>query len=670
MKKRTLLLLITSLLLIFVGSFIASISNSSGGDVDVSRVSFETKNGELSGLLYLPDGAEDEPRPTIVTTHGYLNSAEMQAPQAIEMSKRGYVVLALDQYDHGHSVGTMDKSIPFFSFWPNSIYDAVNYMYEQDFVLKDEEGNGVIAVSGHSMGGFSTTHAVILDEMFYEEAGIRKINSSLTMGSDFQWVYALGYEIGDITNAYGPRTAGKIAATYDEFFFDPQATAQGKTVVEKNYISTDEAQAFLGNPDNPEVGEFYEVDGGERIIYQPEETHPWNHVSMTTTDHLIGFYDEAFADYSGVVDTGDSSQSWMYKEWFSFIALIGFFLLFVPIIKLLVKVPFLSNTIVEKPDALPVPKTYSEKTSNLIMILFGAFFPALLFPAFYSGDESGIMIVTQIIFIIILTSLITLIVSYVKNKDADIKKVSLSLFIISIVQLLIIRNQSTLIEVSEFFGAPTGNTIAYWAVNVAIITLMVLVGSYYVSQKPKGASIDNYGLKINLKSVCASLAVAVLSIVVGYMMLFIVDAIFKTDFRLWTLAVKTFEMHHVVALLQYAPLFFVFYFVVGLSINMNTADERFEGIKGYLVSIFMFAGGLIFYLAYQYGSLFVTGEAAFPSETLSSIIVIGLVPVLIIAAIFNRYFYILTGNIYLGAFLNTLLMTLILLANTALYATL
>lgn len=391
---------------------------------------------------------------------------------------------------------------------------------------------------------------------------------------------------------------------------------------------------------------------------------------MTTTDHLIGFYDEAFADYSGVVEIGDSGQSWMYKEWFSFIALIGFFLLFVPIIKLLVKVPFLSNAIVDKKEALPVPKTYSEKTSNLIMILFGAFFPALLFPAFYSGDASGLRIMTQISFIIIVTSLIILIVSYVKNKDKDIKKVSLSLLIISVVQMLIIRNQSTLIEVSEYFGAPTGNTIAYWAVNVAIITLMVLVVSYYVSQKPKGATVDNYGLKINLKSVFASLAVAILAIAAGYILLFIVDAIFKTDFRLWTLAVKTVEPHHIVALLQYAPLFFVFYFVVGLSINMNTADERFEGIKGYLVSIFMFAGGLIFYLAYQYGTLFITGEAAFPSEALSSIVVIGLVPVLIIAAIFNRYFYRLTGNIYIGAFLNTLLMTLILLANTALYATL
>ncbi|MFP3488629.1 hypothetical protein R0K20_13555, partial [Staphylococcus sp. SIMBA_130] len=126
------------------------------------------------------------------------------------MSKRGYVVLALDQYDHGHSTNTMEKPVPFFSFWPNAIYDAVQYMYDQKFVLKDENGNGIIAASGHSMGGVSTTHAVILDEKDFETTGIRKIYSDLTMGSDYQWVQALEMSAEDINNAYGPRTSGKI----------------------------------------------------------------------------------------------------------------------------------------------------------------------------------------------------------------------------------------------------------------------------------------------------------------------------------------------------------------------------------------------------------------------------------------------------------------------------
>ncbi len=141
--------------------------NTSFYSVDVKRINFETDTGILSGLLYMPkDASAADPRPTIITTHGYLNSAEMQDASAIEMSRRGYVVLALDMYDHGHSINktTYEPATSFFSFWPNAIYDAVQYMYNQEYVLKDPEGNGIIGVAGHSMGGFSSTVAMVKDE--------------------------------------------------------------------------------------------------------------------------------------------------------------------------------------------------------------------------------------------------------------------------------------------------------------------------------------------------------------------------------------------------------------------------------------------------------------------------------------------------------------------------
>ncbi len=323
--------------------------NSSGGEVDVSRIYFDTERGELSGLLYKPEGADNEARPTLITTHGYLNSAEMQDAQAIEMSKRGYVVLALDQYDHGHSTGTMEKPVPFFSFWPHAIYDAVQYMYEQDYVLKDEEGNGIIAVSGHSMGGFSSTHAVMLDELDFQNSGIRKINSSLTMGSDYQWLKALGYTDEEINNSYGPRFSGKIAGIYDEFFFDAAATAAGQSVVKKDYVGTPEGLGFLGGRKTAQAGEVYEVEGGQRVIYQPSETHPWNHFSKQSTGHAINFYDMAFAEYNDLVSIGEDGQTWMWKEWLSFVALIGFFLLFIPVISLLIKLPFFNWVYTERP---------------------------------------------------------------------------------------------------------------------------------------------------------------------------------------------------------------------------------------------------------------------------------------------------------------------------------
>ena len=169
--------------------------NTSFYKVKVSRISFDTDSGTLSGLLYMPKGVDaSNPHPTIVTTHGYLNSAEMQDETAIEMSRRGYVVLALDMYDHGHSHGNADNTGGFFNFWPTSLWDAAQYMYSQDYVAKDAQGNGQIAVSGHSMGGFSSEMAIYLDEQNYAAAGYRIIKAGLSMGADYSWTSYLGLD--------------------------------------------------------------------------------------------------------------------------------------------------------------------------------------------------------------------------------------------------------------------------------------------------------------------------------------------------------------------------------------------------------------------------------------------------------------------------------------------
>ena len=109
-----------------------------------------------------------------------------------EWSRRGFVVLALDQYDHGHSALSHENysDTSFFGvwlpFWLNSMNDAVQYMYDQPYVLKDADGNGIIGVTGHSMGGFSSTMAMAMDEQAYLVTGVRKIYAGLTEGSDFR----------------------------------------------------------------------------------------------------------------------------------------------------------------------------------------------------------------------------------------------------------------------------------------------------------------------------------------------------------------------------------------------------------------------------------------------------------------------------------------------------
>jgi dipeptidyl aminopeptidase/acylaminoacyl peptidase len=89
--------LIILLIVALAASLGASLVNNSFFGVNVDKISFETERGELSGYLYMPRGVDDNnPAPAVVLTHGYLNNAEMQEIGAIELSRRGYVVLAFE----------------------------------------------------------------------------------------------------------------------------------------------------------------------------------------------------------------------------------------------------------------------------------------------------------------------------------------------------------------------------------------------------------------------------------------------------------------------------------------------------------------------------------------------------------------------------------------------
>ena len=85
------------------------------------------------------------------------------------------------------------------------------------------------------------------------------------------------------------------------------------------------------------------------------------------------------------------------------------------------------------------------------------------------------------------------------------------------------------------------------------------------------------------------------------------------------------------------------------------------------MAILLNAGGITVFLARQYGTLFATGVAAHPTQALSSILLVAMVPTLAIAACFSRALYKRTGNIWTPAFFNAILMTTMTLANTCVY---
>ena len=179
-----------------------------------------------------------------------------------------------------------------------------------------------------------------------------------------------------------------------------------------------------------------------------------------------------------------------------------------------------------------------------------------------------------------------------------------------------------------------------------------------------GANLATYGLRFKPLAIVASLCTALVTYVVAYAVLFLMDWIFKADFRIWTFAFKTFDANIVPAILRYLPTFLLFYAISTIGITVNTNTERLKGFGGYLLAIALNAGGALLWLILQYGKLFATGVSMHPGSALSGIVLVAMVPTLSIAAIISRNLYKKTGNIWTPAFLNALLMTTMALANT------
>ena len=665
-RKCKFSLLAVALALILVGSMLAGLFNTGFGSVSTERISFDGGHGTLSGILYMPkDASAENPKPTVIVTHGYLNSAEMQDGNAIELARRGFVVLALDQYDHGHSAlnaeNYMDTSFfgVWLPFWQHSMYDAAQYMYEQPYVLKDEAGNGMIGLTGHSMGGFSTTVALAMDGMAAAETGILKVHAGLTEGADFSYSGFIGVDAVASAATGAGRTLGRIAAQYDEFFFnDPNV--QGGTVRHKNFVATPDAQTWL-EQSAPEANTWYNTsDGGKRIIYQPAETHPWNHFSTTSTGHVVDFYAEAFSEYADMLkDIPSGKQIWMWKEIFECVALVGFVMLLLAVAGLLLDLPFFklakSETLAVQPAATGKTKLFSGLITVIAILMPALFFTPLM------DEGAGTANVKLLLYFGIAAAVVGIIAAIKAkgNRNALIGGIILilsgaGLGVVSMVPMYSDNGVWTAIGI---------NSIAYWTIGCTMISL-VIMGLVYALLKSKDLGLSAYGVVLKPVTILAGICTGVVTVVAGYAVLFLMDALFLADFRIWTFAFKTFDANILPAIGRYLPTFLAFYLVSTASITINTNTEKLQGIKGYLAAILLTAGGPILWLAVQYGSLFATGVAVNDGSALSGIMLVAMVPTLSIAAIISRNLYKKTGNIWAPATLNALLMTTMTVANT------
>ena len=341
-KKKMTILLIISLVLILLNGIVTSFIQTDGGKATMRELFIQTDSGyTMSAYLFVPKTATAEnPAPAVVTSHGLYNNKEMQDANFVELVRRGFVVLAIDQSSHG------DSEILRSGKW-DGVYQGALMLSRQPFVDKAR-----IGITGHSMGGMSSNSAITADN-----ASEHPIISAVLLNCAGPTVSSTNRQTGETTyyNFYRNRQAGVLAAMYDEFFFTQNK--DGKTLRAPYYMESANAQSFLYFGEDPAdkearvPGEYYTetIDGEEyfRVIYQPDIIHPWSHFSKKATTCVIDFFDKALGSPNPIPS---SNQIWQVKEAFNFIGTLAWALFIVAFGTLLLFTPAFASL---RPDEEP-----------------------------------------------------------------------------------------------------------------------------------------------------------------------------------------------------------------------------------------------------------------------------------------------------------------------------
>jgi pimeloyl-ACP methyl ester carboxylesterase len=319
-------------LIILAGSFLAHLIQTSG-DVEIKDIRFTGNSGQtLSALLYIPPNANARtPAPGILAVHGYINSREVQAPFAIELARRGYVVLALDQSGHGYSDG------PAFA---NGFGGPAALRYLRSLDIVDEEN---IGLEGHSMGGWAVLAAAAAMPDAYK--------SIVLQGS------STGSGMAGPGTADWPRNVAVVFAQFDEFAPLMWEVPRGSQVADSGKL-----QALFGTDTGVEIGRVYGSieQGNARVLHNPPVTHPGNHISHVSVQHTIDWFAQTLEHDSieGPASRNLEGQIWFLKEIGTLSAFVGFIVLMLGTIRGLLSTSiFLSLAQATNSAAWPVRNT-------------------------------------------------------------------------------------------------------------------------------------------------------------------------------------------------------------------------------------------------------------------------------------------------------------------------
>ncbi len=421
---------------------------------------------------------------------------------------------------------------------------------------------------------------------------------------------------GSSTGTYGcpdgtPTFPRNLLLVYS--LYDEFSGLMWKSPIPRDIVKTDKLKKVFNTTETVQPGKLYGSieDGTARMLYQPPLIHPRDHFSREAIGYAIDWMQKTL---KGGKNIPQDDQIWYWKEIGNLIALIGMVLLLFPLGTLFMRTSFFAELNESVPEKM---------TTSGIGWWLGALLTVLIPIALFM---------------------------WAVGYSAPGK-----------------------LKATAFWPQNNTTIIVYWALAVAVVSLVLFLLWHLLLNHRRGATFVNYGLTwkdkgLSWMKIWKSLVLAVVVVAIAYLTLLFSEVIFKSDYRFWVFAIRPMTALQFRIFLCYLIPFAFYFLVISMILHGELRRGRTGEIRLWqemLINIFLMITGYILFEAVAYGPLFAGGTLASLVPSLWYIVMFQFFPIFAIAALIMTYYFRKTGHVYAGAFMCAILVTWIVVAGQA-----
>ena len=596
------------IIVVFLSGFLSYLVQTSGGSVNIQSIKIPTQNGQwVVADLFKPTSAtKDNKLPLVIVIPGFQRSKEALANIAIELSRRGMVAVSIDPYAQGLSSSSMSTRAA--SREGYGMFALVEYFASNDVLNYVDKSR--IGATGHSAGG----NAVISGARYFG-----RIADETNEPSKLHSVYCSGYVLSLTNRNLGQAHSniGVAYAFYDEGAYrneyknaDMRIAPEALRLINSGIA---DSTSFINEV---EIGHYYgnKDDRNLRVMFNEKTIHPFQPYMVEATANQLDYFEKVFEMNSGL---SSRDQIWFWKEFLGIIMIIAALVSIIPLSRLLLSTAYFKNLV------KPIPQTVPRPAGKGKFLFWAVFIIAALIACF----------------------------SYIPMAELSQK-----IFVAAST-----RHQTW------FFPQRMNNAVMMWAVLNGSIGFLMFFLSYRYWGKKHGIIKEMWGTSTNKNELLQTLGLAIIVFIYYYTLLGLVYYFFHIDYRFLFMGIRVFEPNTLVLLLMYGPIFFIFFLSNSLRVNATMRFMAQSKWKNLLLIGLGNSLGLILIVVMQYTVFVVTGTVYWTDGWLYVNLLFAVVPMMFVLPIFNKYFFNMTGRIYLGPMVTCLIFIVILLTNTVVY---